>query len=284
MKTIKVDFTSDLHVDFWIKEKQSSRKLTKLVTEYINDILKPQGGDILVLAGDLGHYFTQDTEVLRQLKTIYSRVILVRGNHDMYLVSTNQRNIYKSKSSNRVQEMKDWCLSNEVDYLDGDIIDIDGFRIGGVGMWYNLPTPGTISQWNEVMNDSNLIIEGHDPIRFQYGYGASYKESQWDTQEYYESELTKLKAMRNLDLLVTHVPPVCIPEELKGVYAEDRNSIFYETDNIEAVKKTGTETVISGHVHGEYSFETEGIQLLIYPVGYRFESSNSSIHQVELFK
>jgi len=287
MKELKVDFISDVHLDFWVKNVNPSMKLEHLVDIFIRKVLKPDMenlGDVLVLAGDLGHYFNQDTELLKQLRAIYPKVVSVRGNHDLYLVSGNQQNKYHNDSFERVQEMKNWCAVNGIDYLDGEILEINGFNIGGVGMWYNLPTAADIEQWKQVMNDSNLIMDGIAPYNMNYGYGGRVKMSSFRTQEYYESEVEKLKSLKDLDLLVTHIPPILIPDHLKGVYVGDHNNIFYESDNIENVKATGAEVVISGHVHTTYDFELDGVNLMINPLGYKGEKTGNSIAQTVIYR
>lgn len=267
---LKVDYISDIHLDFWIKNMSITPKFHKRIDNFIKNILKPLDGDVLVTAGDLGHYFSQDTALLLALKKHYERIVVVRGNHDMYLVSNNQMAKYKHNSFKRVQEMKDWCKENDIDYLDGDVIEINNIKIGGVGMWYNLPTNGHIEQWNQVMNDSNLIMKDWRPYYNSFGYGGKIKVGSFDTQRYYLDELEKLKNIE-CNILVTHVPPVLIPEEYKGLYAGDNNNIFYESDNIEAVNNTGCEFVISGHVHEEYELNYDNFELLINPLGYKSE-------------
>lgn len=287
LKTHKVDFISDIHTDFWIKEKQPSEKLTKLVKAFINDVLKPKGGDILITAGDLGHYFAQDSEVLKQLKELYKRVIVVRGNHDLYLVSGNQQDKYKANSFNRVIEMKEFCVENGIDYLDGDVIDINGLKIGGVGMWYDLPTKYDVATWNQVMNDSNLIMEGVEPVRFQYGYGHTHKESKWDTQAYYISEQEKLKSFvgQDVDVVVTHISPIITPDEqLAWEYRGDPNNIFYSSDNLDVIEEINPEVTIFGHTHTKYDFEVNKQWFVCNPLGYKCDKTGTEIQQLEITK
>ena len=287
MKTLDIDFISDTHIDFWIKEKNVSNKLNILVEEYVKTILKPKGNKVLVIAGDLGHYFVQDTAVLLELKKYYKHLILVRGNHDMYLVSNAQQAKYDKSSSKRVNEMKEFCLNNDIYYLDGDTVNIDGFKFGGVGMWYDLPNIGDIDKWNHVMNDSNLIMEGSTPVRFQYGYGGYYKSSQWDTQGYYLKEVQKLKDLvpQNIDVLVTHISPIIIPDKyLKTEYRGDPNNIFYCSDNLSVIKDIDPEVVIFGHTHSSYDFDLEEQWFVCNPLGYKGERTGNEIQQITLVK
>ena len=44
-----IDYVSDLHLDFWYNPNKSP-------DNFIKSVLKPKGGDVLILAGDLSHY------------------------------------------------------------------------------------------------------------------------------------------------------------------------------------------------------------------------------------
>ena len=287
MKTLDIDFISDMHVDFWIKEKSPSNKLNMLAEAYVKDVLKPKGNKVLVMAGDLGHYFTQDSAVLLELKKHYEHLVMVRGNHDLYLVSDSQKSKYKHDSFNRVKEMKAFCRKNGIHYLDGDTIVIEGVKFGGVGMWYDLPHVTDLDSWNHVMNDSNLIMEGAGPIKFQYGYGGYHKASQWDTQGYYLKEVEKMRKFigQDIDVLVTHIAPIKMPDDiLSWEYRGDPNNIFYHSDNMPLVKDINADVVIFGHTHTSYDFELEGEWFVCNPLGYKSEKTGTEIRQIQVTK
>ncbi len=287
MNTHDIDFISDLHVDFWIKELSPSPKLVKQISAFISDVMKPKGNHILVLAGDTGHYFTQDSELLKQLNAIYEHVVIVTGNHDLYLVSHNQQSKYHKHSYERVEEMKAFCKKEGIHYLEGDTVDIDGVIIGGTGMWYNLEGDARLAQWNEVMNDSNLIMSGADPVRFQYGYGAYHKASQWDTQAHYNKEVANLKSLvdKDVDVLVTHVLPVILPEDkMVSWYRGDKNNIFYMSDNMETVQAINPDVIIFGHTHESYDLDIDGQWFICNPLGYKGEFTGNSIQQITITK
>jgi len=284
MNNIKIDFISDVHTDFWVKSLPPGLKLHKAISTFVEAVLKPLDGDVLVIAGDLGHYYVQDTAVLLKLKEYYHRIILVRGNHDMYLVSNNQQAKYDCDSFNRVIEMKHFCRENDIYYLDGDVIDIKGFKFGGVGMWYDTPTNDDIEIWKQTMNDSNLIMQG-TPYSVNYGYGSKYKVHTFDTQKYYLEEVQKLKDMEPVDVLVTHMIPIMIPDDkIYHIYRGDVTNRFYMSDNKEHVNKLHPELVIFGHTHIQYDFNVDDIQYVCNPLGYKSEKTGNSIAQIEIFK
>ena len=56
---MKIDFLSDLHIDFWIKENDyTSAKFDKQIKQFIDIILpeKDSLGEVLIIPGDLSHY------------------------------------------------------------------------------------------------------------------------------------------------------------------------------------------------------------------------------------
>jgi len=285
-KSYKIDIISDMHVDFWIKEKDP-QCISKHVKKYVNDILKPKGSDILIIAGDLGHYFSQDSSVLLELLIHYKNIFIVPGNHDLYLFSKSQQTKYKYNSFNRIKEMKDFCLKHSgLHYLDGEIIDIDGLKIGGTGYWYNLPSQNSINLWNTYMNDSVNIIK-EKPYKIPLAYSGYYYITGFDTQEYYNSEKEKLSNFigNELDVLVTHVIPFKIPDnKLSQEYINDPTNIFYMSDDIEIVKKINPKVCVFGHTHKSYDFEIDNIWAVCNPLGYKSERTNNEINQIEIYK
>ena len=82
---------SDPHFDNWHepKNKINYNKLDLQFKSYI-----PSGrGEILIIAGDLGHFNRQNIEMLIAIKKLYKykHVICVLGNHDYYLSTKDQR-------------------------------------------------------------------------------------------------------------------------------------------------------------------------------------------------
>jgi len=279
-REFKIGHISDLHLDFYISQKDPKR-LEAPIRNYISKILKPEKYDILLLAGDLTHYNQQLFELLTQLKEFANHIMLVPGNHDLYLVNNSQKDKYNLQSENRLDEIRDWC-SNEITiyFLEGQVINIDGLKIGGYGNWYDLPTNGLKYQWNEVMNDSNLIYGGSEQSIIMYGYGAVEKQSNWDTQKYRAKNEEYLQNIINerCHILLTHIIPCIRPDsEREFERVGDRNRIFYETDDIDKVKESECEVIVFGHTHEISDFDYEGINFISNGVGYPTEYKNNGI-------
>jgi predicted phosphodiesterase len=285
---MKIDIISDLHQDFYIKEKnKQSPKFLKQVIDFADLIIneEQEPGEVLVLAGDFGHYNQQTMFLLIELKKTYKDIIVVPGNHDRYLVSGAQISKYNSKSSERIEELKTICTELSVHYLDGNIIEINNVRFGGTGSWYNLPSEMDINSWKKVMNDSRYIYDGYS--KQPYGMYQSYSQPSrnWDTQKFYLSEKAKLINVSNekCDVFITHVA-LNEPSAEEGMFHEyinDHNNIFYYTDNMQLLKDSKCKVHIHGHTHQNLDYTKDGIRIICNPLGYPGETYNT-IQQIEI--
>jgi len=162
---MRIDYISDVHLDHYISDTNaSSPKFIKKMEELVRNRIMPAGigtdfilGEVLIVAGDISHYNQQSMFFLIELKKYYDNIILVHGNHDMYLISSKQASKYQYSSDLRINELKDICERLNVIFLDGDIVNFKNIRIGGTCSWYNLPTSIDIENWKKVMNDSEYI-------------------------------------------------------------------------------------------------------------------------------
>lgn len=288
---MKVAYTSDTHLDFWVKDvNPQSPKTKKKIFDFIQNILKPKEADVLLVAGDIGHYNKQNMIMLEMLNDFYGEVIVVNGNHDMYLVSKNIQKEYHHMSHKRTDELKQMCQEAGIHHLDGEVIEIKGTKFGGTGMWYDLPTDNDLYDWKEAMNDSRLIMNG--PVhRYKnlggwnmYSSPTEVIEPSFKTQFHYEKEVKKLDSISDIDVFVSHVCPVHIPDYIKdqryGV--TNKYNKFYESDNLQLLQATGTKYAIFGHTHIEAEFELGGIQFKASAVGYPQERKTSG--EIKVFE
>jgi metallophosphoesterase superfamily enzyme len=100
MKTF--DLTSDIHIDFWVDATNNAQKQKKNFRTLINKLLPSNPSDTLVIAGDLGHYNHQNKLFLITLREFYKNIILVHGNHDLYMISASIRKSFLYNSFNRL--------------------------------------------------------------------------------------------------------------------------------------------------------------------------------------
>lgn len=286
-----VDFISDIHADFWIKElNPQSPKFKKQLEHFITEVLVPKGSEILILAGDQGHYYQQDIEVLKALKEYYKHICIVPGNHDLYLLSKSSQDKYFKNSRNRVREMKAFCQTIEgLHYLDGEVVNCDGIDIGGVGMWFDYSfardrlelSDSTIrAAWEKDMNDSRYIFGGSDNYIVPTAYGGSFKVSSFNDRDYLMMNLRKLKQIKSCDIMVSHYSPKVredFPEKWNNVFAT-----FYHFDGKSEIDRIKPKFWVHGHIHAQVDEMYNDTRILCNPLGYPKENSYTEIKTIQL--
>jgi Icc-related predicted phosphoesterase len=270
---LKIDYISDLHLDFYIKETdQNSWKFKRKISEFLEDILPEDKGDILIIAGDISHYNNQTKGILLIAKEYYGEVFITWGNHELYLISNSISSKYKDNSFNRLIELKEICDEIDVKFLDGNKFIVNGVSIAGSGNWYN----ASHELFQNVSNDSNLIY-----TNLQYGmYGAKVKKT-IDESKFAQEEYVKLLDIGSCDILVTHVG-ISEPTREEGMpddYIESGcNSLYYSnTDIIEELKP---KVHIFGHSHAGFDFKRGGCNFYCNPLGYPNENSITKCEQI----
>ncbi|MCE0453764.1 metallophosphoesterase [Brevibacillus sp. AF8] len=264
------DLISDVHLDFWVKVENPPHKMIPQIKNFIKAILPETNHNVLVIAGDLGHYNWQNKILIEELKQIYEHILIVAGNHDYYLVSANQEKQYRGKSLNRVIEMKETCSSlTNVHFLDGDIVEIDGINYGGVGMWYDFSygikelgysKEALYSKWWEIMNDSRLIKGLLDkPFTFA------------------DEEKKKLDGIiESSDVIITHVG---------GDWSKadhDLVNSFYYFDGSPYFSKLKGKVWCFGHTHQRSDYEANGCRFVDAALGYPGEGKRRSAVHIQV--
>ncbi len=248
---MKIGFKSDIHLDFWI----GSETKDSIIEKFIEEKLSPKKMDVLILAGDLGHFNEQNVKLIKALKRYAEVILIVFGNHDYYLITQEQFLKYKN-SFNRIKEFKRALREiNGVFVLEGEVFNINGISFLGTGGWYDFSyaikhgySLEYIQEvWDEIMNDAKKIVPKINPVNF--------------------SLLEKEKLRKNInraEIVFTHVPPLYI--SCHGDVIMDSFYSFYGydlfTDNIKYW--------IFGHCHKPYDFYEGHIRFLSSPLGYPY--------------
>ncbi len=278
---MKIDILSDLHLDFYFNAKKPLRiKSVKLIFDKIftnNSTRAP--ADILIIAGDIGHYNTQNIEVLKLLQQEYYKyIICVLGNHDYYLVSNSKRKKFKVNSFNRVNEMKELINAQDNMYcLDGDIVEIDGIKFAGTMGWYDAKylykyhnphqtlTKADINKlWKQNLNDSHYIygIESFDDI--------------------FNIEYPKIESIyKECNVMITHVNPSCEHRHLSDKCKHDKNNAFYTFDGHNLIDNGSMKYWIFGHSHDVIEYDLYDVQCICNPLGYPSESQKGSLTSIK---
>lgn len=260
------DIISDLHLDFFLNHTSSLNE--KKLVRYCKDVLFYEGhihSEVLLVAGDIGHYNYQAKVLFEYLvKHYYKKIFFVVGNHDYYLISTNIEKKY-GNSRNRVQELKDMFKDNEdIHLLDGDIIEYNGFRIGGCAMWYDGSYCNKVnlfcnplSLWKEKMNDYGMIK----------GYVDFY--------DILSEERPKLERIyRDSNILLTHINPMPHAMFFDEEHRMDATTGFYAFDGEYQVEHTPAKLWVFGHTHTSKDIEVYGTRIICNAMGYPTKSKD----------
>ena len=286
---MRVAYISDIHVDFWVKQTNPERSdLSKQVASLISRI-NPEPADVLIIAGDLGHYFNQNAEFLKQMLAFYPDIVLVTGNHDMYLVSRSTQYKYSFESMNRIKEMKKFCSSTPgLHYLDGNTVELGGVVFGGVGMGWNdsyfhrvngyKPSRKEITdRYKRVMNDSRFILsKKYAPVSPSDDLYDFPGITPFDPSQYFHQELKKLNSIKNVDVMITHYGPV-IPPTLREEYARSSDTTFFYFGGEDDVKRISPAIWVFGHTHDMYDFMHNKTRMLCNPLGYPGEHQSERV-------
>ncbi len=246
---MKIGFKSDIHLDFWIGISNNEVKIER----FVKKILAPKEMDVLIIAGDLGHYNYQSYLLLKVLKKWAKKILVVLGNHDFYLVSRSQISKYKT-SLNRVLEFKEMIKSLEDVYLlNGNIIEISGIKFLGTMSWYDFSyalkkgySLDYIREiWEGIMNDAKKIIPKIDPVDISF------------------VEKEKLRVnIAKADIVFTHVAPFYI-----SCYDDIILNSFYTFYGYDLFSEN-IKYWIFGHCHEPYDLYEGHIRFLSSPLGY----------------
>lgn len=255
---MKIAYISDTHCDFYCNSKATIEEMKRFIELYLPET--PEA-DIAIVAGDISHYNTQSINFLLALKTIYPQVACLGGNHDLYLINSDQRFQYNHDSFKKLEEFKQQCIDNDILYLDGTTITIDGITIGGCMGWYEI---GSVYDWLSFMND------GHKISRYKTVAGwHAETEPTFSPNQLFRDETAKIP---KCDVLVTHVcQALHLDKHPNPRYNDSYYNQYYEADNIHILKEKGIKHHIFGHSHTVANFEIYGIQFYSNCLGYPSE-------------
>lgn len=267
------DAIADIHLDYYISPHQSEEKMIASFHRFIEELLPPVQQEVLVIAGDLGHYNYQNYRFLLELRHYYKYLLVVAGNHDFYLVSKGGRSRYHMDSRKRLAQMRELAASIEnVHYLDGNTIEISDVNYGGTGMWYDfqfsmqkygLDKEDVYDIWQTYMNDGLYI----KPL------GSFY------LLDYFKEQKEKLSAiLPQSDVIITHVGPDW-SHAMPQTEPDHRNS-FYYFDGSCYFPYIENKVWVYGHHHTRADYLRHGCRFVNVALGYPEEKQGRRIVQI----
>jgi len=239
---MKIDYISDLHLDFYVRHNGNEIKYKRNTLDFLESLLPDKLGEVIVIAGDISHYNRQSYWTLEYFSQKYEQVFFVFGNHDYYLISNKQRKEYRLNSKNREFELMGMIshLLNVTLLWDFNLFDYGGVRFSGSTSWYPLTELKDYNFFKSTSNDSRLI---HDLNISSINY----------------RELEAYDKLEDVDVIVTHVPPIIIDSHHK----HGGTSCY-----LNELKELKANHYIFGHCHEQNVYEKDGARFYINALGY----------------
>ena len=262
---MKIDILSDIHFDYHFPHRGPYPYDVDSIRKKFDPLFLKENreiGEILIIAGDIGHYNDQNIAILKILKELYyKQIICVLGNHDYYLVSLVDKDTYEDSYA-RVKEMRELINSEEGMYcLDGNVIEINGIRFGGCDSSY-----------------SNAFIKAHFPKadhpkgnnemwrRCMYDASAMVGINQYN--QLYKEEILKVEQVyKECDVMITHVNPSYLKEHMSPFFANNITSTFFCFDGHKYLQNGTMKYWIFGHTHDKIEYEFSGVKCVCNPLG-----------------
>lgn len=285
---MQFDYVSDTHIDFHCKQYSITHKnFHSDIERYVDSLLPPSPSDTLIIAGDIGHRFEQDSYFLTVLQNHYKHIIITTGNHDRYLCTTSIRARYAHNSFAREQELKDFCASSGIHFLDGSSITINNTTFAGAPMsWdkthYELLCESPVSDhevvsfYKRYLNDYKYTSCGTPPYTIPAPYGSLIYCGDFDPLAYFQSQYQSLLAIDSADVVVSHYAPLLHPS-MPEQYKDDLGTSFYYFNGSAIIQKLQPTAWVFGHTHSRAHDIVDSTHYLCNPIGYPRENPGAKI-------
>jgi predicted phosphodiesterase len=269
----KIDYISDFHIDHWVARNQ----LDYIDSYFVPSILPNECAKTLLIGGDTGSDNVLTAELLRVLSSYYEDVVIVLGNHDGYLISSDGF----SSSIDKLIDLRTRIDAIEgVVLLDKETVVIDNITIAGTSGWCDF---SYFSDWHdsaqmgklyyESLNDLHRITP--DFLGLESSYNNKYlgpRIEDFSFAEIGEAVLQladkQKEALRKLskkaDILLTHYPGDARLVSKK--WASDPATQFFFMDGSDF--DLDGKIWVSGHTHDSYEIELDGVRYLNNAYGY----------------
>ncbi|MEX3713400.1 metallophosphoesterase [Cytobacillus horneckiae] len=248
-----IDYFSDPHINHWMWWTENQLKFEQRTRSFTRKLIENGCGEVLIIAGDFSEWNCQSIWMLDEAAKHYDRVYFTIGNHDMYLISGNQKKKYID-SLGRINDLlqKAAAIPNVVPLIKS-IDKYKGKVFAGDVLWY---LPKSLKDWDfyrNVSNDSNYIsING-------YSTDDVPRKLHKESMDWYDT----LEGI-DIDVFVSHVPPIHNP------YSPFDPNTCYMVD----VPFINATHWICGHDHLQREFEKAGVQFHMNAIGYPQHYSN----------
>lgn len=269
------------------------------MNKFIDEQLDLKEADVLVFAGDSSHYPIHNKLMLEIIsnRKLYKKIFVTFGNHDLYLINSKQKKLYDI-SINKINHFKQICEEiDNVEFLDGEIVEINGVRIGGTGMFYdfkygidnfNLSVNEMMDIWKEGSNDAIRIQHtdklGYIEVAGMSGFGYKFFPCTFNPLDFFAKEKEKmLKIVTDCDIFISHVGPVVPPNLDPLIFHDSMMGCYFFDGKQYLMRDNAPKLWLFGHLHESFSFKINNTHLLCNPLGYKDEDMGNEIIVVDLF-
>lgn len=270
-----IDLTSDIHLDMYDRDIYGTTDGFKRMTDMLMG-KHSSPADVLVIAGDLGHYDHQNINFLEHALTIWKHIVIVWGNHDYYVIP-GYHNPHIKDSVERIATMKTLIaskgLSDRIHPLENSYWEYEGKKVYGLTGWYdgsyaikhfNYNDVRVNNLWKAILNDSRLI-------RGMNRFDDKYLE---------ELRILRENPPTKVDLVVSHVNPSIRRSHHKKIYRHDIATCFYAFDGKEWLNKLQPSNWVFGHCHLPIKYKVDNTTFQSNPLGYPFERTEREVKKI----
>lgn len=265
---MKFDYVSDVHWNNWVSVVEPEYSQEKKFQSLFEKIIPRENSNTLVIAGDIGHSNQQNELAFKILKKWYENIIWTNGNHDSYIFPTSRQYKFFESSFDRLNNMISLANNIEgVQYLSGNLIEIEGIKFTGCSMWYDYSFG--CKEYSKTIQEMDRIWKEIKWTDYVHIYDKNGDEI--DTMSFYHKQLDLLKKHFNeANVIVTHMGPDY--SKMSKKYWKDLNSSFFYFDGENLLRNGDGKYWIFGHTHTPVFYKKYGCNLYCNPLGYPFES------------
>lgn len=283
---MKVSYLSDIHIDMYVAHaneyavweeladgtcKHSTKEPIKDVVDKL--ISSNELGEILVIAGDIGHKNYQNVEFVDLMSRHFKHTYLVYGNHDYYLINSESYR-YIHDSNKRVRELTGE-LSNikNVTILTGQIVEYKDLKIQGNVGWsdgkYLTKTLKSDLSPHELYTEGTYLGPGKGYVRMNDS--VLIKPSHRFDSRFECNNLSWVKG--EVDIMITHYNPSILKKHQDPTYKDDLLTTFYCFDGKPLFNTKKPKLWVYGHSHNGRSYTYKGCKVVNNAIGYPHETT-----------
>lgn len=255
---------SDLHSEFWVRNRCLKKTLRILNSTQVLPPLDEDFESVLVIAGDLGstrNRKNQQRAIFENLLERFPYIIICKGNHEFYdgdfsLDEIRYKDFYEEVGKGRILFSSSFGIKGK-EYLT--------FLVDTLWTDYQNENPLAIEIARKGMNDYSQITINGERFLTPYDVLTEHKVAISNITK----RLETLKEEGKKAVIVTHHAPSIssVPPQFK---TSKLNPCYYSS--LEPLIEKYKDTIlywIHGHTHLAQDYEIAGVRVICNPFGYR---------------